>query len=76
MIFIGFLAGLIARALKPGNDKLGFIYTTLVGIFGSVLSGVVGRFMGFYEPGDAVGFLSAVFGAIVLLYLLQYFNKK
>ena len=38
VIIIGFIAGLIARALYPGNDQAGFIVTTLLGIAGSVIA--------------------------------------
>ena len=34
-IVIGFIAGLIARAIHPGDDKAGFIVTTALGIVGS-----------------------------------------
>ena len=44
----GFLAGLIARALKPGDNRLGLILTTLLGIGGALLAGGFGRYMGWY----------------------------
>ena len=47
-IVIGFIAGLIARAIHPGDDKAGFIMTTLLGIAGSLLATYGGRFLGLY----------------------------
>ena len=76
MIVIGFLVGLVARALKPGDDKLGFILTTVLGICGSVFAGFAGRAMGIYGPGDAVGFIAAVLGAVALLFIVSFIKSK
>jgi uncharacterized membrane protein YeaQ/YmgE (transglycosylase-associated protein family) len=76
MIFIGFLIGLVARALKPGKDSLGFIMTTILGILGSVLASFAGRAMGVYEQGDAVSFIAATLGAIALLFICQFIKGK
>ena len=59
--------GLIARALKPGNDKLGIIMTTLLGIAGAFLARYAGMAMGLYKEGEAAGWIASVVGAIVLL---------
>ena len=45
-IVIGFIAGLIARAIHPGDDKAGFIVTTLLGIAGSLVATYGGRLLG------------------------------
>jgi len=76
MVLVGFFIGLLARFLKPGNDKLGFLLTSAVGIFGSILAGFVGRYMGFYGPYETAGFISSVIGAIFLLALLQYIKGR
>ena len=73
---IGFLAGLIARALKPGNNRLGLIFTTLLGIGGALLAGGFGRYMGWYAAGDPAGFVAAILGAIVLLILANLFAGR
>src|SRR5437660_1611855 len=36
-IIVGFIIGLIARAIMPGAQHLGFIMTTVIGIVGSIL---------------------------------------
>ena len=66
-IFIGLIVGLIARFLKPGDDKLGWIMTIVLGIAGSFLAGYAGNAMGWYAAGEPVGFIASVIGAIVLL---------
>jgi uncharacterized membrane protein YeaQ/YmgE (transglycosylase-associated protein family) len=66
-ILIGFIVGLIARAVKPGNDKLGIIMTTLLGIAGSFLARYAGMAMGLYTEGQAAGWIASVIGAVVLL---------
>lgn len=66
-IIVGFIVGLLARALKPGDDKLGIIMTSILGIAGSLLAGWAGQKMGWYAPGDPAGWIASIVGAIVLL---------
>ena len=66
-ILVGFIVGLIARAVKPGDDKLGLIMTTLLGIAGSLLARYAGMAMGLYHEGEAAGWIASVIGAVVLL---------
>lgn len=68
-IIVGFIVGLIARALKPGNDRMGIIMTTLLGIAGAFLARFVGQAMGLYGPNDVAGWIASVIGAIVLLFI-------
>lgn len=75
-IVIGFLAGLIARFLKPGDDNLGLIMTTILGIVGAFVGGFLGRAFGVYEPTDPAGFIAAVIGAIIVLFVVQAFRKN
>ena len=75
-ILIGFVVGLLARFLKPGNDKMGIILTTLLGIAGAVAASFVGQRMGWYAPGQAAGFVGALIGAIVILVIVSLFRRK
>lgn len=75
-IVIGFIAGLIARAIHPGNDKAGFIVTTLLGIVGALLATYAGRLLGLYPEGSSAGFIASVIGAIVLLFIYNLVSKK
>jgi uncharacterized membrane protein YeaQ/YmgE (transglycosylase-associated protein family) len=71
-IVTGFVVGLLARALLPGGDQMGFIATTVLGIVGSVVGGFVGRVIKKPEPGapfHPAGFVMALLGAIVVLLL-------
>jgi uncharacterized membrane protein YeaQ/YmgE (transglycosylase-associated protein family) len=52
-LFIGLIVGFIARAVKPGDDKLGWIMTALLGIAGSFVANYVGAALGLYKGGDA-----------------------
>ena len=73
---IGFVAGLIARALHPGDDKLGIVMTSVLGIAGSFLANFVGQAVGWYGPGEGAGFVASVVGAIVLLVIYSMVKKK
>ncbi len=75
-ILIGFVAGLVARAIKPGDDSAGFIMTTVIGIAGSLIATYVGQAMGWYTAGQGAGFIASVLGAIVLLFLYGLVKRK
>ena len=75
-LLIGFVAGLLARMLKPGNDKLGIIMTILLGIAGALLARFIGGAMGWYRPTDPAGFIASVVGAIILLVIYGLVKKK
>lgn len=73
-IIVGFFVGLIARAVLPGADHMGFLATTAVGIIGAIIGGYIGQ--SFSERGaDArfrpAGFLMSIVGAVVLLVILR-----
>ncbi|MBN8749922.1 Transglycosylase associated protein [Xylophilus ampelinus] len=75
-ILIGFVVGLIARAIKPGNDSAGFIVTTVIGIVGSLVATYLGQAMGWYAAGQAAGFIASVVGAIILLVIWGFIKSK
>ncbi len=75
-LLIGFIAGLLARALKPGNDKLGFFLTIILGIGGALLARFAGLQFGWYRADEPVGFLAAVIGAVVLLVIYALVRRK
>ena len=69
-IIVGFIIGLIARAIIPGTDAMGFIATTVLGILGSLVGGFVGSLISKPAEGSKfhpAGFLMSIIGAIVLL---------
>ena len=71
MAIIGFIVGLIARAILPGTQSLGIILTAVLGIAGAFLAGFAGQAMGWYAPGQPAGFIASVVGAIVLLFIVS-----
>ena len=68
-LIVGFIVGLIARALKPGDDKLGIVTTSLLGVAGAFVANYAGTALGWYREGEAAGWIASVVGAIVLLAL-------
>lgn len=75
-ILIGFLAGLVARAIKPGDDSAGFIVTTLIGVGGALAATYLGQALGWYTAGQGAGFIASVLGAIGLLFVWGMIKKK
>ncbi|MEN9845295.1 MAG: hypothetical protein RIS36_442 [Pseudomonadota bacterium] len=71
-IIIGFVVGVIARALMPGRDPGGFIITTVLGIAGALVGSLVGRVLGFYGEGEPAGLIMSVIGAVLLLVGYRY----
>jgi uncharacterized membrane protein YeaQ/YmgE (transglycosylase-associated protein family) len=68
-ILIGAVAGGIAKAIIPGRDPGGCIVTILLGIGGAVLAGWLGNMLGWYKAGEGAGFLAAIVGAILILFI-------
>src|SRR4051812_7888711 len=70
IIFVGFVAGIIARLLSRGpNNPTGFILTTVLGIAGAFLATWVGQAMGHYSANQGAGFIPATIGALVVLFI-------
>ena len=69
-IIIGFVAGVIAKFIMPGdNEPSGFILTSILGIVGAFVATFLGQALGWYQPGEGAGLIGAVVGAIVVLYV-------
>lgn len=71
MIVIGLVIGAVAKLLMPGRDPGGIVITSLLGIGGSVMAGLIGRWAGWYAQGQPAGFIASVLGAILLLVLYR-----
>ena len=74
MAVVGFVVGLIARALLPGDQKLGLLLTAVLGVAGSFLAGFIGQALGWYSAGQGAGFIGSVVGAWVLLFVVGKFK--
>jgi uncharacterized membrane protein YeaQ/YmgE (transglycosylase-associated protein family) len=76
-IFLGLIAGALAKFVVPGKDPGGLIVTILIGIVGAILGGFLGSFIGLgkVESFDLGGIIIATLGAIILLVLYRLFRK-
>lgn len=69
MILVGLIVGVIAKFVHPGRENLGLIATTLIGIAGSLVATALGQALGLYQAGQPAGFIGAVIGAVLLLFI-------
>ncbi|MBB3982538.1 putative membrane protein YeaQ/YmgE (transglycosylase-associated protein family) [Sphingobium fontiphilum] len=75
-IFIGLIAGAIARWIMPGRDPGGCVITILLGIAGALLAGFVGRLAGFYRTEDQAGLIAAILGSVAVLAIYRAFAGR
>jgi uncharacterized membrane protein YeaQ/YmgE (transglycosylase-associated protein family) len=76
-IIIGFIAGVIAKFIMPGdNEPSGFILTTILGIVGAFVATYLGQALGWYRPGEGAGLIGAVFGAVIVLFVYGVFAGR
>ncbi len=76
MIIVGLVAGLLARAIKPGSDPMGWIMTIVLGIVGAMLGGLVASLIGINADGGFTGLIFSVIGAIILLFIYEMIMSK
>ena len=71
-LIFGLVVGLIARAVMPGNQSMGWVGTILLGVGGSLIGGTLGNllFGGRWDQPVAAGWIGSVVGALVLLIIL------
>ena len=69
MVIVGFVVGLIARAVMPGDQKLGLIMTAVLGIVGALVAGFLGQALGWYQAGEPAGFIASIIGAVIVLFI-------
>ncbi|MBA2252423.1 MAG: GlsB/YeaQ/YmgE family stress response membrane protein [Nitrospirales bacterium] len=75
-IIFGLIVGVVGKLLMPGKDPGGFIATVAIGIIGALIGGFLGRFAGMYGEGDPVGFIMAVIGAMLFLWLYRIITRR
>ena len=75
-IVIGLIAGAIAKAITPGRDPSGCIVTILLGVGGAVVAGFLGQQLGWYRPGQGAGFLAAIVGAVLILFVYRLIARR
>jgi uncharacterized membrane protein YeaQ/YmgE (transglycosylase-associated protein family) len=79
-IVLGLLAGMIAKAIMPGGERVGIILTTLLGIAGALVGGFLATALGFGDPIDEFFDLStwiaSVVGALIILWLWNVISSR
>jgi uncharacterized membrane protein YeaQ/YmgE (transglycosylase-associated protein family) len=75
-ILVGLVVGLIARAVMPGEQKMGLILTTVLGVAGSLVAGYLGQAIGWYQAGQGAGFIGSIVGALIVLFGYGLVTKK
>jgi uncharacterized membrane protein YeaQ/YmgE (transglycosylase-associated protein family) len=75
-IVIGALAGVLAKLIMPGRDPGGCIVTILLGVGGALLAGFLGNSLGWYKAGEGAGFIAAVIGAIIILFIYRLIARR
>jgi uncharacterized membrane protein YeaQ/YmgE (transglycosylase-associated protein family) len=72
-IVFGFIIGLLARAIVPGRQNMGFIMTTLLGVAGSLIGGFIANSLsgGTMQDVHGAGFIGSLIGAVVLVFIVS-----
>ena len=74
-IIFGLVVGALAKLIMPGTDPGGIFVTIILGIVGALIGGFQGRLIGLYKEGEPAGFIGALVGAIILLWLYRRFRR-
>ena len=76
-IVIGFIAGVIAKFIMPGdNEPSGFVLTAVLGIVGAFVATYLGQALGWYGPEQGAGLIGAVVGAVIVLFVYGLFAGR
>lgn len=75
-ILMGLVAGIIAKFIYPGKENMSWIWTIVLGVAGSFVATYLGKMVGIYKPGEAAGFIGAIVGALILLFVYNQLKKK
>lgn len=75
MVF-GLIVGALAKLVMPGRDLGGVLVTIALGIAGAVVAGFIGQSVGWYQAGEPAGFVAAILGAVLLLFIYRRFARR
>jgi uncharacterized membrane protein YeaQ/YmgE (transglycosylase-associated protein family) len=79
-VVLGLLAGLIAKAIMPGAERIGIILTTVLGVVGAILGGFLATALGFGDPIDEFfdisTWLAAIVGALIILFVWNAISSR
>ena len=77
IILIGFIAGVIAKLVTPGEkEPQGFILTTALGIVGALVATYLGQALGWYQAGHGAGFIGSIVGAVLILLVWGFIARR
>lgn len=75
-LLLGLVVGIIAKFIYPGRENMGWIMTIILGIAGSFVATYLGKLVGIYQPGQAAGFIGAIVGALILLFIYNLIKRR
>jgi uncharacterized membrane protein YeaQ/YmgE (transglycosylase-associated protein family) len=77
-IFLGLVAGALAKFIMPGKDPGGIFVTILIGIVGGIVGGFLGTFIGLgkIQSFDLGGIIIATAGAVLTLVIYRIVKKN
>lgn len=77
-ILFGLVIGLVARALMPGRQSMGLVATTLLGMAGSFLGGLVGSVIhgGRMFELHSAGIIGSVIGALLVMFIVGMGGRR
>ena len=71
----GLFVGSIAKAIVPGEEKMGFFQTIAIGVAGSYMGGAVLYLLGTYDSVSPSGVVMGVAGGVLSLVLYNKLTK-
>jgi uncharacterized membrane protein YeaQ/YmgE (transglycosylase-associated protein family) len=76
-VVVGVVVGVIAKFIVHGRThSVGFIWTILIGIAGSLLATWIGQTVGWYQPGQSAGWIASIGGAVVLILIYGAIRRR
>jgi uncharacterized membrane protein YeaQ/YmgE (transglycosylase-associated protein family) len=76
-IVIGFIAGIAAKLIMPGqNEPTGFILTTILGVVGAFVATFLGQALGWYRADEGAGLIGAIVGAVIVLAIWGFISSR
>jgi uncharacterized membrane protein YeaQ/YmgE (transglycosylase-associated protein family) len=70
-LLVGLVVGAIARFILPGKQNMGWIMTMVLGVAGSFAAQFAGQALGWYQTGQAAGWIASIVGALILLFIYE-----
>jgi uncharacterized membrane protein YeaQ/YmgE (transglycosylase-associated protein family) len=75
-LIFGLIIGAIAKLLYPGNDRMGCLSTIALGVLGSVMGGVIAKFLWKAGPVEPAGWGLSILGAMIVLAVVTATRRR